>query len=895
MKLGPQDLQLILPLLDQAMDLPVGERQRWLDELPEAVRAHRPMLDRMLAEHARRETNDFLRKLPSVDAGPTAWTPSSVPDIDIVGPYRLLSELGRGGMGSVWLAERVDGLLGRHVALKLPHPGLATRAFAERLVRERDILASLDHPHIARLYDAGVSEAGQPYMALAYVEGRSLIEHCDAGQMGVRQRIALFQQVLEAVQYAHAHLVIHRDIKPSNVLVDGQGQVHLLDFGIAKLIVDGSAEATELTLVGGQALTPDYASPEQIAGETISTVSDVYSLGVLLYELFTGQRPNRLPQTLQAGEPPAASSVVKQPGVAARCGLSAQALAKALRGDLDCIVNKALQKDPARRYASAEALRADLQRHLDGEPVMAQPDSTLYRLGKFVGRHRLPASLALAAVLALSLGAGVSTWQAGVAAQQRDRALNLLARNEAVSEFLDMFITEAAQSPRPMTASELLVSSEALAVGAFRDSPEQQALVLAIVGTHYGVLGEAEKSEALLARALALAGHSGDTSFTSRLSCQHAAALALLGRADEARQRISLALAAGDLDDGTAAQCIANLSDLAAQANDGPAAVAYAQQALARWKTSVRASPAFEASLTGALAAALQISGRNDEAAREYTKALAIYARLGREANGDALTIRANSAIASGDAGDPKAALALIDENLALYARQGVDRAEPAELGNRARMLELMGRFEEATAAYKLALAAAEHGGRAEGVAFGLLGLGQIAVHTDHADEAQALLRRVESLSADARPPGGVLARSERLLRGRLLQQQGQWEPARDEYTAAIGDRRSKVGTVNGLLLRADLGWQEGRLDLALIDAQEALRLAEEAQGGNPYSVRTGMALLIKGRILAQQGQDAPAREAWQAALPQMSNTVDDAHPALRDVRRLLQPGPAPR
>jgi serine/threonine-protein kinase len=886
MKLEPQDLPQILPLLDQAMDLPASERQRWLDALPEAARTHRPMLERLLAEHARRETNDFLRQLPSVD---THAAPSFAPGSHIVGPYRLLTELGRGGMGSVWLAERIDGLLARQVALKLPHPGLATRAFAERLVRERDILASLDHPHIARLYDAGVSESGQPYMALAYVEGRTLIEHCDAEGLGVRARIALFQQVLEAVQYAHAHLVIHRDIKPSNVLVDGQGQVHLLDFGIAKLIVDGSAEATELTLLGGQALTPDYASPEQLAGDTISTVSDVFSLGVLLYELLTGQRPNRLAQTLQTGEPPPASSAVRQADTA-RFGIEAKMLAKALRGDLDSIIHKALQKDLARRYATAEALRADLQRHLDGEAVMAQPDSTLYRLRKFVGRHRLPVALALAAVLALALGAGLATWQASVAAQQRDRALNLLARNEAVSEFLDMFITEAAQSPRPMTVSELLASSETLASRAFRHSPEQQALVLAIVGTHYGVLGEAEKSEALLARALELAGNSGDASFKSRLTCQHAAALALLGRADEAHQRISAALASGGLDDGTAAQCIANLSDLAAQANHGPAAVAYAQQALARWKTSVRASPAFEASLTGALAAALQISGRNDEATREYAKALAIYARLGREANGDALTIRANSAIASGDAGDPKAALALIDENLALYARQGVDKAEPAELGNRARMLELTGRFDEAAQAYKLALAAGERGGRAEGVAFGLLGLGQIAMQTGHPDEARALLRRVEALGAEARPPGGVLARSERLLRARLLQQQGEFAKARDEYTAAIGDRRSKVGTVNSLLLRADLGLQEGRLDLALQDAQEALRLAQDAQGANPYSVRTGMALLIKGRVLARQGQDAAAREAWQAALPQLSNTVDETHPAVRVVRELLQP-----
>jgi len=274
MNFDPHDWPVISALLDQALDVPEPQRSAWLENLPEGQRAHRHTLELLLANHAHVQTRDFLHSLPKVGVADEPAPAAPCDGERSVGPYRLLRELGRGGMGSVWLAERSDGLLKRQVALKLPHPGIATRAFAERLARERDILASLAHPHIARLYDAGVTAEGQPYIALAYVQGHTLIEHCRSHALGVRERIALFQQVLDAVQYAHAHLVIHRDLKPSNVLVDEQGQVHLLDFGIAKLLVDGQAEATELTLEAGQALTPDYASPEQIAGGAISTPSE---------------------------------------------------------------------------------------------------------------------------------------------------------------------------------------------------------------------------------------------------------------------------------------------------------------------------------------------------------------------------------------------------------------------------------------------------------------------------------------------------------------------------------------------------------------------------------------------------------------------------------------------
>lgn len=461
MKFGAHDWPVISALLDEALELPAERRGRWLDALPEGPRTHRHTLEQLLADLASVETLDFMQTLPKVGVGDEGLAAAPEEGSRTVGPYRLLREIGRGGMGSVWLAERVDGLLKRQVALKLPHPGLATRAFGERLARERDILASLAHPHIARLYDAGVSSQGQPYIALAYVQGQNLIDHCDAQRLDVRERIALFQQVLDAVQYAHAHLVIHRDLKPSNVLVDEQGQVHLLDFGIAKLLVDGQAQATELTLDAGQALTPDYASPEQIAGGAITTASDVYSLGVLLYELLAGRRPYRLKNQAQAALEQAVREVeVPRPSTAtlgvpdaamARATTPGQ-LARALRGDLDTIALMALKKLPEQRYATADAFKQDLQRHLDGAPVLARPDTAMYRTGKFLRHHRIGVLATALVIFALGAGLAGTAWQAQQARQQAQRA-------QAVQDFLVGLFKQADPDQlqgRDMTVRELL-------------------------------------------------------------------------------------------------------------------------------------------------------------------------------------------------------------------------------------------------------------------------------------------------------------------------------------------------------------------------------------------------------------------------------------------------------
>ncbi len=339
------------------------------------------------------------------------------PPLDL-GPYRLIRQIGRGGMGTVYLAERSDGLFERSVAVKVAHVGLSDAAL-RRFEDERRLLASLDHPGIARLLDGGQTDDGRPFFVMEYVDGVPITEFVERNGLDLSERIALFAAVCDAVRYAHRHLVVHRDLKPSNLLVatgeDGQPIPKLLDFGIAKLLrADGDGL---LTTQGDRWLTPEYASPEQVRGDAITTASDVYQLGVLLYELLTGRRPFRLDERLRheiarvilETEPERPSTIVTRvASVTDSDGPTPEAadssrLSRKLRGDLDAVALMALRKEPERRYASVEALGADLRRHLDGLPVSARPDTLGYRTRRFVRRRRGAVVLVAVALIAVAI------------------------------------------------------------------------------------------------------------------------------------------------------------------------------------------------------------------------------------------------------------------------------------------------------------------------------------------------------------------------------------------------------------------------------------------------------------------------------------------------------------
>jgi eukaryotic-like serine/threonine-protein kinase len=484
-------------LLDQALDLPEPARTAWIDSLDNTPADLKTQLRDLLGRTGAVETRDFLHAPPRFDIPEPAGDGQG----QIVGPYRLLRELGRGGMGSVWLAERLDGMVKRQVALKLPHGTWRFAGLAERMAREREILATLNHPNIATLYDAGVTAEGQPYLALEYVEGMPIDRYCRERALDLRAKLKLFVQVAHAVAHAHAKLVVHRDLKPSNILVTNEGQVRLLDFGIAKLLDEGVARDTHLTEFAGRALTPDYASPEQIRGEPLSVASDIYSLGVILHELLCGSRPYKLKRNSR-GALEEAILLEDPPRVSERVD---RTLRREVRGDLDAIVLKSLKKRPEERYATTQQFVDDVFRYLDGHPVVAHLDSAGYRLRKFLGRNKLATGAAAAVSLTLLGGAALALWQMQEAQSQRDVARSEAQKAQRTSELLeDIFKSVSPEQARGREVSvrEVVNAATPKVIAATAQDPVVQSRLLRTLGYVRLRLGDHAEAEMLVARAI---------------------------------------------------------------------------------------------------------------------------------------------------------------------------------------------------------------------------------------------------------------------------------------------------------------------------------------------------------------------------------------------------------
>ena len=486
----------IRALYESVCDLPQAERDATLREACAG--------DATLYDDVRELFELDAREQPSVERV-VAEAVSGLAEAPVegarVGPYRIVREIGQGGMGAVYLADRVDGQFEQQVALKRIKPGLNTDQFLRRFRAERQILARLQHPHIARLLDGGVDDDGRPYFALEYVAGAPIDRYCETHALSVDERLTLFLDVCRAVTYAHGNLVIHRDLKPAHVLVTDDRQVRLLDFGIAKVlspIVSEAEAAPGLTQVGIRALTPEYASPEQVRSEPVGTATDVYSLGVILYELLTGARPYAI-----EGRSPGEVERVVCGSEPEKPSANAGPSRRRLRGDLDVICLKALQKDPARRYASVEALSEDIRRNLAGLPVLARPDSVRYRLGKFATRHRIGLAMTAGGVLVVAALTGYYVVRLST---ERDRAQQEAAKAEQVATFLrGLFeVSDPSESRgRAVTARELLDEGAARIERDLAGQPEVRASMMRVIGDVYGALGLYADARPMLERALA--------------------------------------------------------------------------------------------------------------------------------------------------------------------------------------------------------------------------------------------------------------------------------------------------------------------------------------------------------------------------------------------------------
>ena len=522
--INPDRWRVLSPYLDEALEIAAEDRAAWLASISARDSALAADLRAILAQHQAIHESHFLER--AVVDSRTALTQSLAGQV--VGAYRLVSPIGQGGSGSVWVAERCDGRFEGRAAVKLLNIALIGRTGEERFKREGTILARLQHPRIAHLIDAGVSPAGQPYLILELVDGRAIDRYCDEHSLGIEARLGLFLDVLDAVAHAHANLIVHRDIKPANVLVNVDGQVKLLDFGIAKLIeadaawgTIATAEPSALTREGGAALTPEYAAPEQLSGGAVTTATDVYALGVLLFVLLTGQHPAgraaQSPATLVRaivdGEPPRISDAVvsetETPETISRharqCGTTSARLRRVLRGDLDTIVAKALKKNASERYPSVSALADDLRRVLRHEPISARPDTLRYRTARFVRRHAGGVATAAAVVLLI---AGLTAVHTRRLSAERDRAQREAAKAVKVSELLLGLLTSADpyairdRSGEPTVRALLDAGAEQVQKD-LAGEPALQAEMLTTMGRTYRRLGLFDKAQRLLEQALA--------------------------------------------------------------------------------------------------------------------------------------------------------------------------------------------------------------------------------------------------------------------------------------------------------------------------------------------------------------------------------------------------------
>ncbi|AHG88777.1 protein kinase [Gemmatirosa kalamazoonensis] len=490
--------QRVERVVDSALGLPTAERTAYLD-----AACDEPWL-RAAADEWLRACDDaehFLHT-PLGDAG--ALLDAAPHDAEAlapgtrIGPFAVVRELGRGGMGTVYLAERADGQFEQTVALKLIRRGMDTPEARRRFLTERQILARLNHPHIAGLVDGGVSDDGRLWFAMEYVDGTPITRHADDRALGIDARLRLFRDAADAVGHAHRSLVVHRDLKPSNVLVTADGVVKLLDFGIARLLGGDVAPADEpVTRTGVRLLTPEYAAPEQVRGEGVTTVTDVYALGALLYELLTGRRaqpldrltPGEMERVVCEVDPPPPSRVAPEL-VRAR-----------LRGDLDAIVLRAMHKDPARRYASADALVEDLRRFAVGLPVQARRDSVGYRAGKFVRRHRVAVAMGAFAGLALVGGLAATLWEARAARREAATA-------NAVTGFVVGLFEQSdphAARGRDVTVKDLVARGRQRLDTALVAEPEVRGRLLDVLGTIHVNLLQFATADTLLGQSAALA------------------------------------------------------------------------------------------------------------------------------------------------------------------------------------------------------------------------------------------------------------------------------------------------------------------------------------------------------------------------------------------------------
>jgi len=880
-------------LLDDLLDLPEAARAARLAELTSEDAAVRGEVESLLRAAAQASTG-FL-STPAHLAG-TAEHEGLAAGARL-GAWRITGRIGRGGMGEVYQAERADGGFQQRVAIKVLQ--LEASAQLERFQAERQILARLEHPGIARLHDGGITADGRPYMVMEFVEGRPITAFCAEHGATLEQRLALFAQVCEAVAYAHRNLVVHRDLKPSNILVTAAGEVKLLDFGIAKPL---DAQGAALTLGPDAPMTPLCAAPEQLTGGAVTTATDVYALGLLLFELLTGGHPfagrnvpiaQALRLTLQKPAPPASSAALAQ--------ADAPVPARLLRGDLDAIIAKALRDEPARRYATVEALRQDVLRAQAGEPVEARAGVRLYVFTRTLRRYRWGVAAVALIVASLAGGLTLAAWQAQRAAIERDSARRDAAREEAVRyQLTRMFRSAIADhGSTPTTAKSMIDSSAQRVLREYRDQPKLEGQLVLTLADLYGALEDVEGAGALLEGFVAQPGAGADPAALADARQKLANIEFLRGHLPRAQELLDAAQAYWDRFPRAYAE--ERLEGLVVQARlqrargDLPGAIATSRAALAQRMALSGHDNRETALLYNSLAITLTADNQLEAARAAYDETLSIYRALGLADGLDAQIIRANIGTLDLRLGQLRDAETLLSSAVEREeALAGDSAAVAAALGYLGHLQSLRDHPREAQATLSRAVElATRYTGAASPVTLqNRLCLGEAQLAAGQTGAARATIEAAHQAALAQYGPQHPFTLRAALALAHVAAGEGNLGAARTQLVGVIAGLRAAGARATANL--ADALESLGEVELARREPQAAVAPLEEAVALDGKSAPAGYELALARERLAEAdtaaGHLAPAQPLLRAAYQTLQAQLGPEHPETRRALAALNP-----
>ena len=865
--------------LDQALDLEGEAREAWLIGLEKRDPGLAASVRALLAEEA--NLAEFLMtENPLLEFARAGLTGQRL------GAYTLDKVLGHGGMGTVWLAHRSDGRFEGSAAVKLLNAALLGKPTEQRFEQEGSVLAKLRHPNIAHLIDAGVAPGGQPYLVLEYVDGERIDAYVERHGVALEGRIALFLDVLAAVAHAHSHLVIHRDLKPSNILVTRDGVVKLLDFGVAALLGQGQSA---LTREGGSALTPEYAAPEQLLSEPVTTATDVYALGLVLFVLLVGRHPHgpeeksvpELARLTLEQDPPRPSELAGDLGHE-----------RALRGDLDNIVAKALKREPTERYGTVELFAQDLRRYLSHEPISARPDTLAYRTAKFVRRHRGGVAIAAITVLAFVAAMVVISVELFEVRRQRDAALFQTRRAEFQSRFAYQIMSEIGSDDKPITVKELMQKGVDVLERNYGSDPVFEIEALTNISGRYMDLGETENEYAVLLKAEKLARALGDPAQIASVQCNTVETELNAGRAQLAQMRLR---------DG-----LANLAKVArpspelqmnchiAQARflwgqgDKAGAVEVARKEVA----SIEAAHLERNVQYNTLLSMLDILsgdlGHTREALQWNQRDFAALERDGRGATMSMGAVRHNRSIDLFECGELRKAYEtekrVADE---IVAREGPDAVPPPIEHRLGYMQVRVDESADGLAWIERALRDARTHKSASVEMAALISRARAELILGMTGRVGADLEQAEKLIADTQNKDPLVRDNIAVIRARSLLAEGRFAATEEAVNTLLPQmgypaQRTNLRLADALTVRSQAELALGRNNDALQTAREALSVAEEHALDSSRSADVGAALMAMARAQRALGDMEGARNSARRATRSLTAGLGPAHSETR-------------